>query len=900
MMTKSPHIILFLGLAFLLMGCVSEPVPATLDGPGIQLTVRCDNPVLTKAVNENKDGEKAFNENLIKSVDFLFYPGASPDDNVDAVCHVRKVLDSDPMQPGQWEATFNLAIKKDIGARIFTEENGYQATVYALVNFDENFIDNLSQTSRSDLAESTRKVVTDFSQTEVDNIQPSLLMDGRAVISFDPNATPNVTGEIKVTRFAAKLTVALNFVDQVVLKHKEKEAPEVTDPDEIWSPVLQTARLYLVDGIKSVLVSETGEDPNPEYFSYKNSSRAYVKESGATYLSQETVTVGAEEKTYYHTWPMYSYPASWKNDEKPTPADYSSALSHEPPYFKLEMDWRREPQNDYSYDRRKYYYKIYLPFDKLQRNNWYGFYVDVSILGSETDEGKASLDPTCYLLDWQNKELAINKYATISKARYLSLDKTVWSIDNMDELSIPFLSSHNVSVVTASVKATRPYYGQITGTSGERVGDYNTKYHAWIRKKDNNNYYLDYVGQPSGSEAYEPANWVKNASASIELKHVLQNDFSKDGFDYSPYTIELDIVHSDLVDDPTSHTYQQYLRHITIVQYPAIYIDKLLNRDTEIIKKSDPNPYGYKDGEAPWLDKPWGYVYVNGGRFVRYDNRPKGTSPTDPFYKLTADNARREYQWQTVWYTGGSRDMFNIHVTVLTSDSNFVIGDPREDDVNNLNNESKYPNLYKYTVDGKNADEKEKNLRILEKIIDGSTQYFETSDGVYQRIGFNKAQALYGDNPRPLTWYYPTEKSTRTENMLAPSYRIASKFGGTEYGGSFFGDLPMTWAEYRCAGYQEDGFPAGRWRLPTRAEIGFIAQLSAKKVFEFLFGSGGTYWSANGAIKVNANGTVSNSTATTALLRCVYDSWYWDEVDGREGDPRQDDPTIFVWGDKER
>ena len=239
--------------------------------------------------------------------------------------------------------------------------------------------------------------------------------------------------------------------------------------------------------------------------------------------------------------------------------------------------------------------------------------------------------------------------------------------------------------------------------------------------------------------------------------------------------------------------------------------------------------------------------------------------------------------------------MFNIHVTVIPSNSTFVIGDPREDTVNNLDSDSRYPNLYTFTVDGKNSEDKWNNLTILEKIRTEDQQYFETSPGVYQRIGFNKADALYGEPFRALTWYYPTEKSTRTENMLSPSYRISSKFGGTE-----FGSITMPYAEYRCAGYQEDGFPAGRWRLPSKGEVWFIAQLSAMKVFEFLFNEGGTYWSANGAITINKNGTVSNSDKTEALLRCVYDSWYWDKLDGREGDPRMDDPTRFVWGDKER
>lgn len=875
------HIVLLICFAFLLAGCATEPVPS-MEGTGIQLTVRCDSQQMTKAETDSRDGEQAYNENLIQSVDFLFYPGNHPDDNADAVYHVRKVLSQDPMQSGLWEVTFNLVVKKEAIGQIFTEANDFMACVYTLVNFDESFIGDLSETSANELK--ARRLTTDFASVEENYLQPAFLMDGKTVIVYDADADPNAQGEIQVKRLASKLTVAINVASRVELKHTNSEQ----DLNEIWTPVLHSMRVYLVNGVKTVLLE--GEDPQPEYFSYKNVSRSFLRMNDTPYLTTETVG----DKLYYNTWPMYSYPASWTDN---TQFDYSDGEPTEPPYFKIEMDWKREPENGYSYDRRKYYYKIFLPFNKLERNNWYGFYLDVSILGSETDEGKAILEPTCYLLDWQNKSLAINKYATISKARYLSLDKASWDINNMGTLTVPFLSSHNVSIVPGTAKARRPYYGQITSTVGERVGDYSTKLHAWIRQEGADSYYLEYENQPEGNEAYEPFEWLTNTSTAIKLNHPLQNDYSQDGFDYSPYTIDFDIVHSDLLEDPTSNTYAQYLRHVTIVQRPAIFIQKLLNRDTQIIKKADPNPYGYPDGEAPWLNKPWGYVYINGGRYIRWDKKDKQVS-SDPFFTLTKDSAKKEYQWQTVWYTGGSRDMFDIHVTVLPSNSTFVIGDPREDDVNNLASEEKYPGLYVFTVEGDNSEDRWNNLTVLESVRRGTTEYPETAPGVYQRVGFNEADALYGDEPRrALKWYYPTEKSTRTENMLAPSYRIASKFGGTEYGGTFFGDITKEYAEYRCAAYQEDGFPAGRWRLPTKAEIHFIAQLSAHKVFEPLF-SNAAYWSANGAIQVN-NGSVSNSTKDRALLRCVYDSWYWDAVDGLEGDPRHD-PEVFVWGDKKR
>ena len=894
-MTASLRHILLLLAAFLLAGCCVEPLPVpTKEETGIRLTVRCDRPGMTKTDPEEKMGEAGYNENLIQSVDFLFYAGDTPGDDTDALYHIRKELNV-ATQASLWEASFDLVIKKDIVELIFTEENGYQGTVYALVNFESTFIEDLAQTSRNDL--NARRIVTDFAGNESNYVQPSLLMDGRAVISYDENATPNATGEINISRLASKLSIALNVVDSIVLKHDES----TQGLDEYWTPVKNSIRVYLVDGVKSVLLG--GADPEPEYFSYKADAnkRAFIKDNGNPYLATETVTEGGKQKIYYNTWPMYSYPASWSTGlPDHSQIDYTGGLPPEPPYFKLEMDWRREPRNGYSYDRRKYYYKVFMPFNEFKRNNWYGFYLDVSILGSETDEGKAVLNPTCYLLDWQNKSLAINKYATISKARYLSLDKKNWDVNNLASLSIPFTSSHNVMVVENSVTATRPFYGEL---KDHPLNKYDTKLHAWVKDGGNGSYYLDYTGQTSGNEQYEPYGWLSNTSTSIVLNHPLQNDFTQEDFDYSPYTIEFDIIHTDLADDPESHTYDQYLQHVKIIQYPGIYIQKLRNRDTEIVATGNSyNPYGYKTGSAPWFEYPWGYVFVNGGRFVRYDTMPKGTSPNDPFYKLTTDNAKREFQWQTVWYTGGSKDMFDIHVTVLPenlpNNLSFVIGDPREDSVNNLDDPVRYPNLATYTVDGKNAEEIWNNLTILEKIRSGSEEYKETSPGVYQRIGFNVADALYGDEPRrPLKWYYPTEKSTRTENMLAPSYRVASKFGGTEYGGSYFKDLSKEYAEYRCAGYQEDGFPAGRWRLPTKAEIHFIAQLSAKKAFEFLFGDT-VYWSANGAVQVN-KGNVTNSSATTALLRCVYDSWYWDKVDGLEGDPRHD-PEVFVWGDKER
>ncbi len=863
-MRKWFHILMLLPL-LLAAGC-QDGLEPNRPGSGLVLTVRCEDPALVKSTPE--DGETRFNENLIKSVDFFFYPGSEPASTADAVYHHRVDLEEDPVSytGGQWEATFNIVLTRVVAEQIFTAANNMKATVYAVVNYGGDLAPggSLDGTSLSELAATA--IVTDFAATESNYVQDSFLMDGETVITYDDSAAISASGTIDAQRFAAKMTTAISVANVVTLKHINS----TDDPDEVWEPVLHTMRIYLVDGAKNVTLGTATSDDNasPQFFSYsaEEHRRPFLRDNGTEYLTHTTVGSGADEKVYYNTYPMYSYPVAWSTG-KP---DYTQPLPKQP-YLKLEMDWRRTEANGYSYDRRKYYYKVILPVNSLERNNWYHFNIDVSILGSETDEGKALLNPTTYyILDWQNKSVPIDKYAVISKARYISVDTKPKSLNNLTKLSIPFLSSHDVKIVEGSVTARRPYYGEITKES-DVVDKYNTKYHAWVRKNSDGTYYLEYNGQdqdPNGQAKYEPSGWLSNTSTSIEFEHSLENNYTKDDFDYSPYTIEFDIVHDDLT--PGAYPYNEYLKHITIIQYPGIYIESCMNSDTEIKKKG--SVYGYDNGTAPWLGMPWGYVYIDNGRFIRRDAITNASS-ADPYYHFSTDNNKREYQWRTVWYTGGGRDIFRINVTVLPQNSEFIIGDPRIDGYDT----TKPVMGYSFTNNGNTEADK-----ILPDRNDSDVSNFTPARVVDGDV--NTPLTLTGET-RPLMYYRPTEKSARTVNMLAPSYRISTKLGGTE-----FGNLTESQAKYRCAGYQEDGFPGGRWRIPTMSEIRFIAQLSAKGVFEFMFR--GDYWSANGVVNVNtSSGTVTSSTNSTALLRCVYDSWYW-------GDEQWNPRTEFVWGDR--
>ena len=90
----------------------------------------------------------------------------------------------------------------------------------------------------------------------------------------------------------------------------------------------------------------------------------------------------------------------------------------------------------------------------------------------------------------------------------------------------------------------------------------------------------------------------------------------------------------------------------------------------------------------------------------------------------------------------------------------------------------------------------------------------------------------------------------------------------------------------RCASYQENGYPAGRWRLPTRAEIEFVMSLSNKGYIPALFD--GTYFDGAGNGYTSSGGSKDNYG-----VRCVYDLWFWGDAAPLTGTAA----NTFTWGD---
>lgn len=140
------------------------------------------------------------------------------------------------------------------------------------------------------------------------------------------------------------------------------------------------------------------------------------------------------------------------------------------------------------------------------------------------------------------------------------------------------------------------------------------------------------------------------------------------------------------------------------------------------------------------------------------------------------------------------------------------------------------------------------------------------------------------DNGNSLTNYHATDRTERTKRMISPQFMVASSYGVCN------SEENLDNSEKRCATYQEDGYPAGRWRVPTQAEVEYIIQLSNWGIIPVLFNNNTDYWSANGTVTFNGTSFYYGDDKT--WVRCVYDTWYW-------GTDQLSDKTEFVYGDKE-
>lgn len=295
-----------------------------------------------------------------------------------------------------------------------------------------------------------------------------------------------------------------------------------------------------------------------------------------------------------------------------------------------------------------------------------------------------------------------------------------------------------------------------------------------------------------------------------------------------------------------------YDKEIVITQYPPLYIEV--------------NP---KEGHA----KSDGWVRVK-----REQNYSGGSSIT-----INDDSGE----------TGKYNNMGTIVPYTGTTSS---VGDGKADGNNN-------PNLHKVSASILDLTITIDGVSGVKMFIGDSRESVSTYDATNKQLKGYDGSSITGIL-EGLSGYRKTAEDRK--NFVSPSFIIASSYGKTA-------KVTYEGALKRCATYQEDGYPAGRWRIPTMAEIEFLIKLSDKSKIPQLFAvssdsetAASGYWAAGKEQytfvggKYGTKGFINLSSITASdsrdyvkdgvtysgFVRCVYDSWYW----GDQPDPAYTTP----------
>lgn len=500
---------------------------------------------------------------------------------------------------------------------------------------------------------------------------------------------------------------------------------------------------------------------------------------------------------------------------------------------------------------KRYYYKIPMPGTTILRNHWYKISIDVQILGTEVAD-PPQVEVTYCVANWAGE---IDTSTAQGPGTSTVLPATI--------IAARFL---NVPTTEYVLYNTESLVIPISSSSDVEV-----------------------VGFTAEADAYKPTHWIddnyvgNNPRIYNPFTGTVNNNIIALHPNYSSATTTATSAsfpyNQEPSSDPTHWSVKVYGRD-------SVKFVHALNRDMSstsydvapysikirIRHKAEPDKY-YEDvlieQRPPIIIKP--ERNSDDGAILERQTETSGSWWNQTVTLVVGSNHTQEDGY--VFFNGSRTaknsdrpssnfNMYVIETSVLPTSgelSTYVLGDPRD--------------------------------TVSVSSLTGGT----AASGVNIAGGANRSMANY----------YPAMRSEDYKIFVAPKFRIASSFGTTTAKSR---DASI----FHCATYQEDGYPAGRWRLPTYAEIYYMISLSQKGKIPELFTpdtdvANGGYWCAFGAIfPLNNNGVRTAPFKTdseandlhngTHWPRCVYDEWFWEDTVHEKAA----DKTLFTWGDEAR
>ena len=343
---------------------------------------------------------------------------------------------------------------------------------------------------------------------------------------------------------------------------------------------------------------------------------------------------------------------------------------------------------------------------------------------------------------------------------------------------------------------------------------------------------------------------IDESKGTLTFNYTIPEEVYSPVYAYATIWLEIDGVAGMSVAE------EEFSQNITIVQYPPMYITP-----------DESNPYS---------------IWVN--------NRQTNSS-TD--YSIGSHNLGRNPGHSGNNWDGNPSYMYTVTVTSFKETDTFRAHDGKE---------------YTYII----GDPRQR-VSDIELDDNGSADMatnWVTSSAVQTDANGNVVRDANGEiqyTTRSLEYYYPTGYADNAFRIVSPKFKIVSFFS------SGWGNITSKGAAMRCATFQEDGYPAGRWRLPTEAEIMFVIDLQDEGVISDIFYGSSQYYSStvvddthSWRITYTAGNPTWYNGDTNGSVRCVYDEWYWGAEREAKENPdwngshttRGDNEYLFTWGDK--
>jgi len=630
-----------------------------------------------------------------------------------------------------------------------------------------------------------------------------------------------VVSSLDLKRLAAKVAVAVEYPEQPT-DPSSTTPPITTDNGDgthtAWSPMTgANVRVYLDNGAREVSLG--GPVANPAYFRY------------------------ADSHPYTNTFDFYTYPIDW-----------TTTGSGRAPFVKIIQPWRYVRYDDSGSSTVileenvvELYYKVVFPgLTALESNTLYNVSVKLDVLGGEAENPVPLTATGLTILGWgtvNDAEAGGMEPIEITDAKYMIPMTHSITTENGEGVTIDFKASGDITVTVQEI------YKEVytnNGTATKYLFNSDPSY-APNYKTDDAKLKDSFSGISTASghvgEVLTPYSstdkyWFEieqpdpsSHEGKIILRHELVSTFGANEFAARPYTYKLNLHLNDANDVPD--------QTVVITQYPPIVVEG---------KKST------------------GWVVVNnntadfGGIYRAHNSSDAAISNVYPETRRKGTNGSSSattYVGYINTYMYLNPDNSNtcryLLIVSVAPKSGLYILDPRID-----------LSSIVYATD--QYDACNGLYGIMHMHYDGSVDKWKARQYGSPLLADNTDQ-------EKILKYRPTIKA-HNNGYIAPEFMVNSSYGRNN-------TMNYREAVLRCAAYQEDGYPAGRWRLPTEEEIKYCMDLQSAGAIPEVFSSSGTgYWASSAWYYANGEWTdnTGNLGNNVAYTRCVYDTWYW----GRE------------------